>query len=366
MRVKSYEDVVEQLYEAATTPGLLQAALNDLSRWLGCDSYHLIGWDEARHAPTINVVSPNLAGAEVDYSRYFHRLDPRRPYVERAQEGRIYTCQNVFDKTYVSGSEFYQDFLQKYDARYGMGTCLHKDRATYVNLALNRTASQGEFSPDQVLKASRVSPHLRRALKAAIRLDSVFSAIDCGNLALDALAQAIVVLDANLHIKTANRLALETLKSAELAKDCAGYLTRGRSCSIDVQDVVHAVIRTGHPESKVAYYRRGEGFVRCLVTAAKMSGAFFGPHFLLSMKLIETPRPLPAWYLAGLYGLTPAEAALAAYVSSGGSIPRYVEAQGISMPTARTHLRRIMEKAEVQGLQSLIAMLAALPRPLEP
>lgn len=364
MKVKSYGDVVEQLYEAAMSPGLLPVALQDLSRWLQCDSYHLIGWDEAKHAPTINVVSPNLDGAELDYSRYFHLIDPRRPYVEKAEEGRIYTCQNVFDKSYVSGSEFYQDFLRKYDARYGMGTCLHKESAVYVNLALNRTASQGEFGAEQVSAASRVSPHLRRALKAAIRLEGVMSAVACGNLALDALDQAIVVVDANLQIKAANRLAQEAFKAEELAKDRAGFLRRGRSCSIDLQEMVLDVARGGCPLSEVAYYKRGEMFAKCLVTVAKARGTLLGQYFLLSMKFIESPRALPAWYLASLYGLTPAEAMLAAFVSGGGSIPQYVEDQGVSMPTARTHMRRVMEKAGVQGLQPLIALLAALPRPI--
>lgn len=364
MKAQSCEDVIDQLYEAATAPGLMQAALEDLTRWLQCDSYHLIGWDEMRQVPTINIVSANLAGAAGDYSQYFHRIDPRRPYVERAQEGRIYTCQKVFDKRYVSGSEFYQDFLLQYDARYGMGTCLHKDRFTYLNLALNKTEAQGEFNADQEAMASRISPHLRRAMKVAIQLDGVFSAVSCGNIALDALDQAVVVLDASQHIRTANRLAIEALSAAELVKDSGGHLCTGNSCSIDVSELLRDVADSGRPESKVAYYRSGEGFAKSLVTVMKVKGGILGQYFLLSMKLLETQRPLPARYLAGLFGLTPAEAALAAFVSGGGAVPRYVEIHGISLPTARTHLRRIMEKCGVQGLQSLVALLASVPRPV--
>jgi DNA-binding CsgD family transcriptional regulator len=364
MRGKSCDDVIDQLYEAATTPRLMQPALEDLCRWLQCDSFHLIGWDEARHEPTINVVSAKLAGAEVDYSRYFHLIDPRRPYVEKAQEGRIYACQDVFDKRYVSGSEFYQDFLQKYDARYGMGTCLHKDGATYINLALNRTQAQGSFTADHMSMASRVSPHLRRAMKAAIRLDSVFAALECGNRALDALAQAVLLVDASLRIKAANGLAIEALGLAELMRDVAGYLMRGRSCSMDLAELVREVVRSGRAESRVACYKQGEGFAKNQITVTKMSGRGLSQYYLVSMKSIEAHKPLPARHLAGLYGLTPAEAALAAFVSGGGSVPRYAAERGISLATARTHMRRILEKTGVQGLQSLVAVLASLPRPM--
>lgn len=59
------------------------------------------------------------------------------------------------------------------------------------------------------------------------------------------------------------------------------------------------------------------------------------------------------------YGLTPAQARLAAHLAAGGALADHADAQGISVATARQHLKQVFEKLGVRRQAELVAMLKA-------
>lgn len=60
-----------------------------------------------------------------------------------------------------------------------------------------------------------------------------------------------------------------------------------------------------------------------------------------------------------LYGLTPAEAAVAAKLVAGFGPQAVAERTGVSVGTVRTHIRRIFEKARVSSQLELVAAISA-------
>ena len=61
--------------------------------------------------------------------------------------------------------------------------------------------------------------------------------------------------------------------------------------------------------------------------------------------------------LEGFYGLTPAEARVAALLVQGTHLDDAAKALGISLTTARTHLQRIFDKTETQTQADLVRLM---------
>jgi len=77
-------------------------------------------------------------------------------------------------------------------------------------------------------------------------------------------------------------------------------------------------------------------------------------------------RRLPADRLAlaaTLYGLSPAQAEVARRVVAGDEMPAIAEALGISLNTARTHLRRLFDKVGVRNQTALVRALLTVTSP---
>ncbi len=70
--------------------------------------------------------------------------------------------------------------------------------------------------------------------------------------------------------------------------------------------------------------------------------------------------------LAEMFGLTGAEAALAADLLAGGELREIAERRGRSITTIRTQLARLMAKTDVNRQSELLRMLGNLPRLSEP
>jgi DNA-binding CsgD family transcriptional regulator len=70
----------------------------------------------------------------------------------------------------------------------------------------------------------------------------------------------------------------------------------------------------------------------------------------------------PAATLAGLFGLTPAEAALAAAIAAGRGAQDHARRRGIGKETLRSHLAAVRRKTGCRSQVELVALFARLAR----
>lgn len=78
---------------------------------------------------TLGVISDLTASEIIDrYNVHYGALDPRRQLAAN-RAGTVIACHHHFDKRFVSGSEFYQDFFLPIGLRYSMGASLHQGQA---------------------------------------------------------------------------------------------------------------------------------------------------------------------------------------------------------------------------------------------
>jgi DNA-binding CsgD family transcriptional regulator len=74
-----------------------------------------------------------------------------------------------------------------------------------------------------------------------------------------------------------------------------------------------------------------------------------------------TQEALSRQLLMAMFGLTPAEARLAAEIAAGQRLDALAEAHHVTLPTLRTQLRAIYGKTGTSRQSELVRLLAALP-----
>lgn len=86
-----------------------------------------------------------------------------------------------------------------------------------------------------------------------------------------------------------------------------------------------------------------------------------GPLHALFIHEPVTSQTIPRRILRELYGLTPAEAEVAALLFSGHSVHDTARVSGTSVNTVRSHLKRIFAKCGVDSQAALLKLLALGP-----
>ena len=79
----------------------------------------------------------------------------------------------------------------------------------------------------------------------------------------------------------------------------------------------------------------------------------------------EAQSEAPAEVLQSLYGLTPAEAKLAALLAQGKSLTEAATELHVTQNTARTHLKHIFQKTGVNRQSELVKLILNSPASLK-
>lgn len=82
-----------------------------------------------------------------------------------------------------------------------------------------------------------------------------------------------------------------------------------------------------------------------------------GPRGLALIAFGDDERTPPRALVASMYGLTPRESDVALALMLGQTIAEAALALQITLPTARTHLRRLLEKTGTDGQTGLLRIL---------
>jgi DNA-binding CsgD family transcriptional regulator len=104
--------------------------------------------------------------------------------------------------------------------------------------------------------------------------------------------------------------------------------------------------------------------VKAIPLTGALAAAFGQAHALLLFTDLDKRPPPVCETLRSTFGLTPAEARLAAELASGDAVEDAASRLGITKETARNHLKAIFQKTEVHRQSELVALLARLPKPV--
>jgi DNA-binding CsgD family transcriptional regulator len=374
--------LTDRVYDAAAGFCGWDVVLSDLARLLGGT------------AAVLGVVGPRCPGRIVRVgvdpacaARYLERHAGRNELAARSASlpvGSVVTDGSLMRKDEFLRTAFYDECLRPQGLRSLINLrAARGERGAVANVCVLRSGREGEFGAEEVELLSRLAPHLRRAVAVHTRLAEAEGDRRALAEALERLPRAAFVVDGAAVVRHAN------------AAGAALLAARDGGLRVDPGDGGGA-LRAGRPE-ETALLRRlvaaavpgpgadppAAGGHACLprppprpplvATAVPLSAAGVAASGLAAAGLPPAPMALllvadpeakpkapPPALLREAFGLTKAEATVAAHAAVGEGVPGLAASLAISEGTARLHLHRVFEKTGARRQAELAAVLARL------
>ncbi len=240
----------------------------------------------------------------------------------------------------------------------------------YHAINLIRAGTTGPFDAEDISLARILVPHLQQAMVLQRRLRNADLVAASALAALDTLPAAMLLLDRQGRMLHANAVGAGLLSASDglgasrnMLVAAAPALTSqlqalvARAAGADRQPPRSGALRLARPSGRASLVLLAVPFPHETEWHLPQ-----GPAVLLSVTDPETMPLPPGKHLAELFGLTDAEARLAADLLAGLSRREIAEQRGRGLSTVRTQLARLMTKTDVGRQSELMRLLASVPR----
>ncbi|MCS6948309.1 MAG: LuxR C-terminal-related transcriptional regulator [Steroidobacteraceae bacterium] len=186
-------------------------------------------------------------------------------------------------------------------------------------------------------------------------------------IALDRVADGVLLIDAVAHVLHINRQAREFLAKRRCSTTSGGMLSFVHPRT---QYAFRRALICSHSSGTAALAPPREFLVldethttvaRAAVEPLRRTSLRDAGTFLVSLHPQPQDVLVSARTLESLYGLSPSEARVAAQVVNIGSLAELADRLGLSRNTVKAHLRQIFRKCEVRSLAQLTALIATGP-----
>lgn len=363
-------ELIDRVYEAAIRPEAWREVVCGVSEIFG-RSPAMLGFspqEEASFVPTYftGLREPYLPR----YAELLQRdLDWSARHMSRFTDRFVDTAE-VFDHISLEQTDLYQEWMkpQGLEPRWPLVHALTTEAGDPIGaLTVFRANGQGPFSEDECCDADQYVPHLRRAVDVHVKLHGVQRVHLALAEVMDRLPMGMLLLDSARQIVVQNRAA---------ERICAGgdglrLDTGGPNAADARENAMFQMLIADAMEGKGGRTFASRGFLSVSRPSAKR------PLSVMVTSLRDAPQGAPvgeavvalfvtdpeekrisgAKALEKLYGLTQSEAEILQLLSTGMSLEEAAEERGVSMNTARSHIKHMFSKTGVSRQGELVRMI---------
>jgi DNA-binding CsgD family transcriptional regulator len=368
-----FEALLTSLYEAALDARLWPAALQQLVAFVGTSGSHLFLLDGASGLVTQDAYygMPEVLMSEYDTG---HVLQCPRVHNAHAHPERtiLYDYQHT-DEREIDRSDYYHWLQSRGDGiRYSLGARLSllNDTPGFLSFAFRK--SEGHAQSRHIRRVRRILPHVNRAIQIGQRLGASRIAAATYAEALARQAVGVVALDERGHVLLAHS-----------AVDLNGGATRWlrvRSDGVRLADgaadrrlqrqigLCQRIAIGGSGEvAQPLVVRTAVGDFRLSASPLLLRGEPLGAPQARVLLTIERLEPRDGYGRSSgdlaVERLSPAEQRVAKLLMQGCAIVVVARELGISVHTARSHLKSIYAKTGVHRQAQLVAHLMRCQTP---
>lgn len=271
-------------------------------------------------------------------------------------------------------SRFYLEWMRPQGLRHLLGGIVHRTPEHVAGMGVIRRSNAAPFGDREIDLLHRVAPHLQRA----IDLQQMLAAADLrqrtADQALDALRLAAALVDEQASLMAINERAEALLRaSSGIGRDGNRIRAETARDTTELRRLVRDATRGSDANGGgvLAVSRGEESPPLLLFVSPSRPAATPSPWDETSTAIVLMSDPaelpqLPESGLCHLYGLTPAEARVAARIAQGASVDEIAAALSVAVSTVRTHLHRVLEKTGTSRQAELVRLLLTGPVVLAP
>jgi len=288
----------------------------------------------------------------------------------RQKSGDIGWDYQFIDERQMDREPFYAKFLAALDMRYFLSGVLTATAEEYAVISVQRGPRQGHAERREIDLMASLVPHVRQALDVSQRLAALSGRLTAFERALDWLADGALVLARDGAVRYANPAAQDIIRGANGLGLRDGAVTfRSTGAAAKLRKAMAAIVRlTSLDVTSVAdadfLIERGAGMPPLMISLRPLPPAEAASRAAVALMFVHdilTRGRATTAALREAFGLTPAEADMAASLCAGVSPDAHARARKLSRNTIYTHLRRIKEKTGCARLPELIRKLNDVP-----
>jgi DNA-binding CsgD family transcriptional regulator/PAS domain-containing protein len=366
VRADAFERVTQQFLEAAAVPELWPDTLHDLAQACGAEGIAVHRADGVNTLGT--VISKGSASLYHDFVTRWRapELNSHRArglaLLSRGWRG-AFTENDIFTPEQLARDPFQQEFMSPAGFTSFAGMVLAKMPGLMLSASIYRRPQQGPYQSGEIELINKLVAQLRAASEVALRIGmssarrmaDAFTA--AGHpIALIGLDGRIIEMSASFERLIGNGVLVRggRLGSSEPDAD--------RAIAAAVNRAIHHDGLMRGAEASVVLPRRS-GLRPLLAQVVPVIGAAHDILHLVSAIAILTDLEAAACgpgetALQRAFGLSPAEARLAAQIAIGRTLPDIAQAEAMSRETLRSRLKSIFDKTGTSRQAELVLLLS--------
>ena len=354
------ETLIDRIYEAAFVPEEWRDTLAALAARFGSrdGALGIMSETDLRWAATERCAAAMSTIVDDVSLREILQGDLRMQRLVEMDHPGFVQANDILTSEELTADTF-QGFLRNNGIEWQATTLVPLPSGATGWFSFERTAEAGRYEDTQLAQLDELRPHLARAALMAARLGMERAQTTVSALA--ALGLPAAVLTDTGRVLIGNAL-FEALSQLFLPVAFGGLAVADPSANTLFQETITASRFSREPLVRSIPVKPASGreaaVVHVLPLRRSAHDIFSGADILVVTTEVSTEANiLSSRLLSGLFDLTPAEARLAAALSSGKSLRLAAAEMGIGFGSARTYLARIFAKTGTNQQSQLVALL---------
>jgi DNA-binding CsgD family transcriptional regulator/PAS domain-containing protein len=357
--------LVRRAYQAST----------DSTKWPG-----FLGWLSAffggtvtgfqHYGPDPRSARPDFVGMDPAHdAAYRSHYAALNPWIKRGyplyEPGRVLASDAYVPLSELRQTEFYNDFLRDVGVGHAFGACLFKRDGVLSHFTVTRSERGGPFRPHELAEARALLPHVRQAVQIHDTLGDLRDIQRALGDVLERMTHGVFVIDARGHVLFVNKAG----RSIARQRDGLALVSDGLEACVSSERLkLRTLISRAVTASKGGTLRATTALsisrpsmkqpLSVLVTPLRLSvdqgDVPAATVFVSDPERMQDPDMRGA---QAAYGLSPAEARVAAALAASESIQRAADRLCLSRDTARWHLKRIYRKTSTTRQPDLVKLI---------
>jgi PAS domain-containing protein len=370
-----FDEAVALIYAAGRQPALRRRALSLIAQSLGAAGAVYVSFMAGETVPAVCESAGNLPPAfAADYTARGAAIDPRRRFLEAAPDESIYLSHDDRDRADPDDALFFDGFLADRGIGESLGAQIARAGRRYDQLYVERALGLSPFAPAEIRLFRRFVHHLRQAEQSAEAAQRRAAKETLQQELLDSLPLGAIIIDKDRRVVFANTAAHDILAAGDGLSLIDGRLQAARAFETNALTAhLRNAARGAAPSDSAAALLvarpSGKRPFALQVAALRPVGEdedIAAARMTVFLADLDGRIDALAPRLTQLFGLSKAEARVAAGVVAGRRLQEVARDSDVRMPTVRTQLRAALKKIGVARQADLVRVALALPATLAP
>jgi DNA-binding CsgD family transcriptional regulator/PAS domain-containing protein len=356
-------ELVGQIFDAAIDPAAWPGVINRIA--------------DATGATVASLGTANCLTGELGVVAPRHDPDYLRRYLEEGWAtrnlhwqrsgatpvGEVFAAETFVPRDEFMRTEFYHEWAAPQGLENALGVNVLVEGGYSTVLSTCRAFSRGSFDGEATRLFAALVPHIQRAVQLQLRLSALEMQRASSAALFDRMRDGVVIVDRGGGSMFANRTAEELLaRNDGLMRGRDGIAAATPGATATLQRLLVGGNGYGLPDAGGrCLLPRGDGRAPLSVLAVPVHGevAWIVPRRPAAVLFVTDPERdgrASTEALRRRFNLTRAEAAFLAEIVKGDGLQAAANRLGVSLATARTHLRHVFEKTGTQRQAELVGL----------